>query len=90
MEDKIQQNPFTYILLAVTLYVLIFLHIFGLATLRTDKFAFFLVSMLFVLLLIPYLKYIKVFDFVEIRKEVKMLKQDIERMSSTKIQSKKR
>lgn len=77
METTIQKKPFTYALLGSTLYLLIFLHVFDLVKLRTDKFSFFLVSLLFVLLLLPYLKYIKIFDLVELRRELKALKSQV-------------
>jgi hypothetical protein len=81
MEDKIEKRPLNYLLLAITLYFLVILHLFGIVELKTDKFAFFLVSLLFVLLLIPYLKYIKIFDLVELRREVKALKGSVEKIS---------
>jgi bacteriorhodopsin len=88
VEDKIEKRPATYVLLVVTLYVLIILHIFCIVELKTDKFAFFLVSLVFVLLLLPYLTYIKIFDLVELRKEVKALKSEVEKLSAFSLKKK--
>ena len=81
MESTIEKQPYTYAILLITMYFLMLLHLFDIVQLKTDKFAFFLVSLIFVLLLLPYLKYIKFFDLIELRKEVKALKEEMAKVS---------
>jgi len=82
MDEPIEKQPFTYAIVLITIYFLMLVHLFGIYTLKTDKFAFFLVSLVCTILLLPYLKYIKFFDIVELRKEVKALKDEVVKIST--------
>lgn len=64
----------TYVIAVLTILVLTVLHVFKLFTLNTDKFSFFLVSVLVLLLLIPIATYIKFFNIVEVRKDTRIMK----------------
>jgi len=67
----------TYVLLLVIILIILFLHVFKVSTITTDKFSFFIVSLLFILLLLPSVTYIKAFGFMEVRKDTRvMVKQD--------------
>jgi hypothetical protein len=85
MDETIKEQPYTYLLVVMTIFLLMTLHLFGIIPLATDKFAFFLVSLVVVILLMPYLRYIKFFDLVELRKEVKSLKEEFAKQSNFSI-----
>jgi hypothetical protein len=59
--------------------VLVFLALYSFTGLvvRADKFTMFLFSLLFVLLLLPMATYIKIFDVVEIRKDLDALRKEL-------------
>ncbi len=60
---------------AIGFFTLIFLiHIFGIASLKTDKFAFFLAAIVLVLLILPVVTSMKFFDIIEVRKDIGILK----------------
>ena len=67
---------------AITLYfglmclllLLLGLHAFGIYELNTDFFTRYLIALLFAMLLLPLVPKIKLFDFVDIKREAKMFK----------------
>ncbi len=63
-----------YFLLAAILLIFLILHSFSLAEIQTDFFTRFLLGMLFILLVLPLVPYVKVFDIVEVRRQTKMFK----------------
>jgi len=69
---KAESAP-TFIIVAVVLFVLGAIQLFGLFPLNDSKFSFFLVSLFVAVMLLPLLKYLKFFDVVELRREYKQL-----------------
>ncbi len=63
-----------YFALVLILLLFLFLHSFRIVELNTDFFTRFLIALLFVLLLLPAIPKIKIFDVVEIKREGKMFK----------------
>ena len=63
-----------YFFLAFLLLIFLILHSFSLAEIQTDFFTRFLLGMLFILLILPLVPYVKVFDMVEVRRQSKMFK----------------
>ncbi len=63
-----------YFGLIFILLLFLFLHSFRIVELNTDFFTRFLIALLFVLLLLPAIPKIKIFDVVEIKREGKMFK----------------
>ena len=64
---------FTYSILVGLLLGFLLIYSFGLADLRADKFTMYLIALLFVLLLLPVAYYVKIFDVVEVRRDVEEL-----------------
>ena len=71
---KEAQSAVTYVIVSVILVVLMAIHLFGLYPLQTDKFSFFLVSLFVAVMLLPLLSYLKFFDIIELRRQIKILK----------------
>ena len=63
----------TYTLAVLTVFILTVIHLFGLFRLNADKFAFFLISILVLLLLIPLATYITFFNLIEVRKDTRIM-----------------
>ncbi|MEM0230931.1 MAG: hypothetical protein QXW00_01445 [Candidatus Woesearchaeota archaeon] len=63
----------TYILAVVTVFSLAVVHVFGIMRLNSDKFSFFLISLLVLLLLLPIVTYIKFFNIVEVRRDTRIM-----------------
>jgi len=64
---------FTYGMLLAMLIFLLILHLFNLYQLNTDKFAFFLVSLLTAIMLLPLVTYVKFFNIIEVRKDTRIM-----------------
>ena len=65
-----------YFVLVLLLLLFLILHAFQITEIQTDFFTRFLIALLFVLLILPLVPYIKVFDMVEVRRQTKMFKAD--------------
>ncbi|MBI2575331.1 hypothetical protein HYV82_05600 [Candidatus Woesearchaeota archaeon] len=63
-----------YFFLVALLLLFLFLHAFGVVQLQTDFFTRFLIGLLFILLVLPLVPYVKVFDIVEMRREARIFK----------------
>ncbi|GEM_PF-5466541 len=63
-----------YFFLVALLLLFLFLHAFGVVQLQTDFFTRFLIGLLFVLLVLPLVPYVKVFDIVEMRREARIFR----------------
>ncbi len=72
-ERKAESAP-TYIIIAMVLFLLLLIHVFGVYPLATDSFSIFLISLFAAVMLIPLLKHLKFFDLVELRRSYKSLK----------------
>lgn len=75
---KAESAP-TYIIAAVVLFIIGFIHIFKVYPINTDKFTLFLVSLFTAVMLLPLLKHIKFFDIVELRREYRQLRKSLRR-----------
>ena len=64
-----------FALLAFLLLVLV-LHVFNIYPLQTDFFARYVIALLFVLMLLPLIPKIKIFDMIDIKRETRMFKAD--------------
>ena len=62
-----------FVLLSLLLLILI-LHLFGIYQLQTDFFARYIIALVFILLLLPLVPKIKLFDIVEVKREARMFK----------------
>ncbi len=69
----------TYIIVALVLFILGAIHLFGIYPLNTDKFSFFLVSLFVAVMLMPLLKHLKFFDLIELRREYKQMQKMLRR-----------
>jgi len=67
-----------FFLLALLLSFLV-LYAFNLVQIKGDKFTVFLISLIFVLALLPIAYYIKFFSIVEIRRELKAFKDNADK-----------
>ncbi len=65
----------SYVALILIVFVLFVTHAFKIFTLQVDKYTFFLTSLLFTVLILPAVKYLKFFDIIEVRREMKKLKE---------------
>ncbi len=65
----------TYLILLTTLFTLLLIHVFNVYTLNTDRFSFFLVTLIFILLMVPATSYIKAFGLVEVRKDLRVMEE---------------
>ncbi|MBI3034087.1 hypothetical protein HYY72_02915 [Candidatus Woesearchaeota archaeon] len=63
-----------YFFLVSLLLLFLILHSFSLAEINTDFFTRFLLGMLFILLVLPLVPYVKIFDIVEVRRKARMFK----------------
>ena len=63
-----------YFFLLFLLMLILILHIFGIYQLNTDFFARYIIALIFVLLLLPRVPKIKIFDIVDIKREARMFK----------------
>ena len=63
-----------YFSLVVLLLLILVLHIFNIYPLQTDFFARYIIALLFILLLLPLVPKIKLFDIVEVKREARMFK----------------
>ena len=70
-------GAFTYSVLIGLLLGFLILYSFRMADLRADRFTMYLISLLFVLLLLPIAYYVKIFDVVEVRRDVNALKKQV-------------
>ncbi|MEM4282398.1 MAG: hypothetical protein QXU88_02725 [Candidatus Woesearchaeota archaeon] len=66
-----------YAILLSLLLILMLLHLFRLYPIVVDKFTFYIISLVFVLLLLPIVRYIKFFGLVEVRKEIEELRRQL-------------
>ncbi len=63
-----------YFLLLGLLLLLLAVHAFGIYPLQTDFFTRYLVALVFVLMILPLIPKIKIFDIVDIKREAKMFR----------------
>ncbi len=63
-----------YFFLLFLLMLILILHLFGIYQLNTDFFARYIIALIFVLLLLPTVPKIKIFDIVDIKREARMFK----------------
>ncbi|MBI2133592.1 hypothetical protein HYU11_02825 [Candidatus Woesearchaeota archaeon] len=63
-----------YFCLVTVLALFLFLHAFGVVQIQTDFFTKFLISLLFVILILPMVPYVKIFDVVEVKRESKIFR----------------
>jgi hypothetical protein len=63
-----------YFVLLGLLLILMVLHVFGIYPLQTDFFARYLITLVFVLLLLPLVPNIKLFDIIDIKRQTRMFK----------------
>ncbi|MBI2142994.1 hypothetical protein HYU20_01480 [Candidatus Woesearchaeota archaeon] len=63
-----------YFSLLLLLLLILVLHLFGVYPLNTDFFARYLIALLFVLMLLPLIPKIKIFDMIDIKRETRMFK----------------
>ena len=63
-----------YFSLLLLLLLILILHLFGIYQLQTDFFARYVIALIFVLLLLPMVPKIKIFDMVDIKRETRMFK----------------
>ena len=63
-----------YFFLLFLLMTILILHIFNFYTLNTDFFTRYVIALIFVLLLLPTVPKIKIFDMVDIKREARMFK----------------
>ena len=73
-----------YFFLLFLLMLILILHIFGIYQLNTDFFARYIIALIFVLLLLPTVPKIKIFDVVEVKREARMFKSAAARQKSRK------
>jgi hypothetical protein len=71
---EIKSLPPTFIIAATVLACLGVIYLFKLYPIASDKFAIFLISLFVAVMLIPMLKYLKIFDLIEMRRSLKMQK----------------
>ncbi|MGB9748852.1 MAG: hypothetical protein ACP5OZ_04010 [Candidatus Woesearchaeota archaeon] len=72
-ETQLKLARTTYlILLGITLF-LFFFHLFKLYDFRIDKFSYFIITLLFLILIIPLITYFKAFGIVEVRKDTRFM-----------------
>ena len=74
----------TYTILVLTLFALLLLHLFNVYELNTDKFSFFLVTLIFILLMVPATSYIKAFGLVEVKKDLRVMEESKAEMRKDK------
>ena len=63
-----------YFSLLLLLLLILTLHIFNIYPLQTDFFARYIIALVFILLLLPLVPKIKLFDIVEVKREARMFK----------------
>ena len=61
-----------YFFLLLLMLLILFLHIFNIYPLQTDFFARYLIALVFILLLLPLVPRIKLFDIIEVKRRKKM------------------
>ena len=76
-------GAFTYSVLIGLLLGFLLIYSFRLADIRADRFTMYLIALLFVLLLLPIAYYIKIFDVVEVRRDVNALKKQMDEHRAT-------
>ena len=64
---------FLYFFLVALLLVFLMLHAFGIVPMETGFFTRFLISLIFVLLVLPLVAHIKFFDVIDIKRDTKLL-----------------
>ena len=71
-----KRNPLkisAYIICALIIFSITVIHAFKIYTLNQDFLTKYLLSMLFVTLILPLVPYVKIFDIVEIRRDAQLL-----------------
>ena len=63
-----------YFFLLFLLMMILILHVFSIYPLNTDFFARYLIALIFILLLLPMVPKIKLFDVVEVKREARMFR----------------
>ena len=63
-----------YFFLLLLMLTILALHLFSIFPLQTDFFARYLIALVFILLLLPLVPRIKLFDIVEVKREARMFK----------------
>ncbi|MBI4438421.1 hypothetical protein HY640_00650 [Candidatus Woesearchaeota archaeon] len=63
-----------YFGLVAMLMLFLFLHAFGIAQIQTDFFTRYLIALLFILLILPLVPKVKIFDVVEVKRETRMFR----------------
>ena len=68
-----------YFSLLLLLLLILMLHIFNIYPLQTDFFARYIIALVFILLLLPLVPKIKLFDIIEVKREARMFKASAEK-----------
>lgn len=63
-----------YFSLLLLLLLILALHVFSIYPLQTDFFARYIIALLFVLMVLPLVPKIKLFDIIDIKRETRMFK----------------
>lgn len=63
-----------YFSLLLLLLLILALHVFSIYPLQTDFFARYIIALLFVLMVLPLVPKIKLFDIIDIKREARMFK----------------
>ena len=81
-KKKAKWGYFAYAGLLALLFALLIMNAFQLYPIKVDKFAYFVISLIFLLLLLPIVRYIKFFGLIEVRKDIAELKMEVDRLSA--------
>ena len=68
-----------YFSLLLLILLILGIYIFNLYPLQSDFFARYLIALLFVLMLLPLIPKIKIFDMIDIKRETRMFKAAVEK-----------
>ncbi len=63
-----------YFFLLALLLLILALHLFGIYALQTDFFARYIIALVFILLLLPLVPRIKLFDIIEVTRRTRMFR----------------
>ena len=73
-----------YFVLLSLLLAILALHLFNIYPMQTDFFARYIIALVFILLLLPLVPKIKLFDIVEVKREARMFKASDKAATTTK------
>ncbi|HII30325.1 hypothetical protein COT48_00285 [Candidatus Woesearchaeota archaeon CG08_land_8_20_14_0_20_47_9] len=68
-----------YFLLVIFLAAMVGLYVFSIMPIKGDKFAVFLISLLFAALILPVVSSIKFFDLIELHKDIRIMRLETEK-----------